>query len=910
MRRLANAWIGAVLQVAAAGIAGAAPTPAGLEFFESKIRPVLARNCYGCHSAEAKTRMGGLSLDTRDGIRAGGQRGHAVVPSDVNASLILGALRYEGGLKMPPTGKLSEAIVQDFAAWIEMGAPDPREGRSAPKRSGIDIQKGRQYWAFQAPREQALPAVRDTDWPRGAVDRFVLTALEDRGLRPVPDAGRADLLRRVTYDLTGLPPTVAELESFMADDSDGAYARVVGRLLASDRFGERWGRHWLDVVRYSDTIGRARNLPFPMAWRYRDYVIRAFNDDKPFDRFVQEQVAGDLLPFDSPEERLENQIATGFLALGAHDLNETDAKQFDMDVADEMINVTTRSMLALSVGCARCHDHKFDPIPTEDYYSLAGIFRSSELRNGLRRRPRFNAAYFRIERMVELEGLPDYATGDGAQVRAERERLWGELQVAEKKGDRDTCRKLTRELSRLPIPENLAMGIVEAAAPRAIRVNIGGDPHTLGDPVRRGFVQVLYPPDAGIPAIGPRESGRLQLAQWLTRADNPLTARVMANRVWHHLTGKGVVATVDNFGATGRPPTNQALLDYLAVRFVDGGWSVKSLVREIVLSRTYQLSTQLDGASFAKDPGNDLNWRANLRRIEAESVRDSVLYVSGELDLGPAPPAPISGFDRSQVLNVGNRQLRSWEFDELYRSVFVPVLRNLASRMFEAFDFPEASETHGVRDVTTGASQALFFMNNAFVRSNALVAAERLMAAHARDQDRARHVFRQVLTRDPSPAEQGRAIERVREVARALSSDEARQAGRAAAEDWLEQMLAAGLDRQPATGELRAALQAVEADTPGAASSAAAMAGAFADTGGGLQARLAYAACEAALGRRIRPGERARMRKNMRQWHGAQAGGADGTGAPLLAASSSPEHEAWARMYHALYNSAEFRFRN
>ena len=343
----------------------------GLEFFEKKIRPVLVSNCYACHSAEAKTSMGGLSVDTREGIREGGQRGHAVVPLDVESSLIVEAIRYEGALKMPPTGKLPDEVVRDFAKWIEMGAPDPREFKIEVVAGNIDLEKGRQYWAFRPPSSAALPAVRDVAWPIGTIDQHVLAGLESNGLHPAPDAQKPDLLRRVTFDLTGLPPTPSELEEFLTDKSEGAYRKVVGRLLESDRFGERWGRHWLDVVRYADTVGRTRNLPFPLAWKYRDYVIRSFNDDKPFDTFVRQQIAGDLLPYSRAEERVENQIATGFLAIGAHDLNEPDAKQFDMDVADEMINVSTRSILALSVGCARCHDHKFDPIPTKDYYALA-----------------------------------------------------------------------------------------------------------------------------------------------------------------------------------------------------------------------------------------------------------------------------------------------------------------------------------------------------------------------------------------------------------------------------------------------------------------------------------------------------------------------------------------------------------
>ena len=878
----------------------------GLEFFESKIRPVLAANCYVCHSAESKTRMGGLSLDTKDGIREGGQRGHAVVPQDVESSLIIGALRYDGDLKMPPGGKLADEVVGDFEAWIRMGAPDPREVTVQAEQSSIDLEQGREYWAFQAPRKSAAPAVRDVSWPRGTIDQHVLAALESRGLRPAPDAGKTDLLRRVTYDLTGLPPTPEELQAFLADDSERAYFAVVDRLLESERFGERWGRHWLDVVRYADTVGRTRNLPFPVAWKYRDYVIRSFNADKPYDRFIREQMAGDLLPYGSHAERLDNQVATGFLAIGAHDLNEPDPKQFDMDVADEMINATTRSFLALSVGCARCHDHKFDPIPTKDYYSLAAIFRSSELRSGLRRRPQFNAGYFRIQKLVELDGLSDYTAGNAAEIRAERERLWTELQAAEKARDRIKCRQLARELGKLPIPENLAMGVVEAPKPAPMKVNIGGDPHTLGEPVERGFVQALFAEGAALPAIGKRGSGRLQLAQWLTLPDNPLTSRVMVNRIWHHLFGKGIVASVDNFGAMGRQPTNQALLDYLAVQFVDQGWSVKGVIREMVLSRTYRLSTEVVESNFETDPDNDYLWRANMRRLEVESLRDAVLLVSGELQSGPPPPSPVNAFDRNQLINAGNRQLSPWEIEESYRSVYVPVIRNAASRLFESFDFPEPSETHGAREVTTGPSQALFMMNSEFVRNHATIAAERLMAARESDRERVRHAFRQVLSRDPSPGELARAVERIREIQKALASEGSGSFSRSAARAWLGEFMTAALAREPAEDEMAAAMDYLSRRQRGAGPPAP-VAGAFRNDDGSFNGSAAFGMIEKALGRKLDRKERSAAGRNLRAWRTKQRPRGDGQ---LMAAVASPEHEAWSRLYHALYNSAEFRYRN
>ena len=684
---------------------------------------------------------------------------------------------------------------------------------------------GKESWALQAPRKEP-PPVENPSCPRGAIDQQVFAGLE-----------------RATLDITGLPPTVDELQAFLSDDGPRAFQSVVDRLLESERFGERWGRHWLDVVRYADTIGRTRNLPFPMAWRYRDYVIDSFNRDKPYDRFLREQIAGDLLPYESAQQRVEHQVATGFLALGAHDLNEPDPKQFEMHIADEMINVTTRSVLALSVGCARCHDHKFDPIPAADYYALAGIFRSTELRNGLRRRPRFNGAYFLPELMVEIDGLPASSSPGGEAHLSDRQRLWAEMRAAEDRRDRNAVRAAVRELAKIPMPENLAMGAVDADQAANVRLNIGGDPHTLGDEVPRGFVQVVFPSEADLPAVGRDESGRLQLAEWLVRPDNPLTARVMANRVWRHLLGKGLVATVDNFGSSGQRPTNQALLDYLAVRFVEGGWSIKALIREIVLSRTYQLSTANDAVNFAQDPDNDHIWRANMRRLEAEASRDAVLLISGELSVTQA--SPVAAFDPFRLINPGNPQITPWEVSETYRSVFVPVIRNAARPMFEAFDFPEPSETKGARDVTTGPAQALFLMNGEFVRSHSLTAAERLLATERSDRMRVRHAFRQVLNRDPSTREEDLTVRLVESSTRWLLSPETLASGRSEPEEWLSGLLGKAFGRDPDGKELASAIAALPA---GAGDSRAAIRAAFDNGEGGLRYDLVFTAIRAGSG--------------------------------------------------------------
>ncbi len=887
-------------------VGGAELEPAKLEFFEKKIRPVLARNCYACHSAEAKTRMGGLSLDTRQGIRDGGQRGHAVVPNDLDASLVMGVLAYDGKLKMPPMGKLPDSVIADFAAWIEMGAPDPREAKVAQAKSTIDVEKGRAFWAFQSPRKTAPPAVNRIDWPRGAIDQFILAKIEVKRLRPVDDASKHALIRRATYDLTGLPPTSAEIAAFLSDESDGAFRKVVDRLLQSKHFGERWGRHWLDVARYADTIGRTRNLPFPVAWKYRDYVIDSFNNDKPYDRFVQEQIAGDLLPYRGQVDRNENQIATGFLALGAHDLNEPDRKLFPMDVADEMINVTTRSMLALSVGCARCHDHKFDPIPTTDYYSMAGIFRSTELRDGLRLRPRFNSGFFRVEKMVTLDGVPDYSTGIAAELRSQREQLWNDLKAAEESRDRAKTRALARKLGDMPVPENLAMGVVEAEQIVDCQVNIGGDPHTLGDSTKRGFVQALYEKSRPIPTIGKDDSGRLQLAEWITARDNPLTARVMANRVWHHLFGRGIVKSVDNFGKMGALPTHQELLDYLAVQFMDQGWSVKSLIREIMLSRTYQLSTEFDEENFEVEPDNTLLWRANRRRLEVEALRDSVLLISGEMNSDRPMASPVNEFSRNQLINARNKQIKPWEVKETYRSVYVPVIRNEANRFFETFDFPESSETHGARDETNVATQALFLMNSDFVQAHSRTAAERLISKETSEAERVSRVFQEVLSREPTRAEIEQALAFIESTFEGLKSEKAPDTqppakAKMSLEEWIFAAVTKLLRRQPTDSEMATVENYVAEQQPAAKRNLRAASRLFADNKGNLRRAKISELMEKLLGRPAEPRDFDELSAFLKESNQSARK------TPALPARG--RQEAWARLYHALFSSAEFRYR-
>jgi hypothetical protein len=761
------------------------PSAADLEFFETKVRPVLAKNCYGCHSSETKSPMGGLFLDSRNGVLTGGKSGPAIVPGKPDDSLLIQAINYQGR-KMPPAGQLPDAAIADLTRWVAMGAPDPRESNPTAPAYSIDIEKGRQYWAFQPPQKPAVPKVKNAKWSSQPIDRFLLAGMEKARILPVPDADRTTLLRRVTLDLTGLPPTPEEVAAFQKDTSRDAYAKVVDRLLASPRFGERWARHWLDVARYADSVGRGRNYAFPFAWRYRDWIIDALNLDMPYDRFVRAQVAGDLLPAADPIERNRNLIATGFLSLGSHDLVEQNPAVFRMDVIDEQINATSRAFMGITVGCARCHDHKFDPVPTTDYYAMAGIFKSTDMLSGLQRRPRDNASYFQVSLLSKLSPDPKDPTTQylpDPQRRAEYDRLTAELaelqqnprravaklantapaaiqqgQVQQKL--RQNSQEILRQLDQFPLPTDLAMAVRDSADIADTEVLVKGEIKDVGPVVPRGFPQVMSKPGESMP-IPAGHSGRLELAQWLTRRDNPTTARVAVNRIWEHLFGSGIVVSVDNFGAMADKPVNQPLLDYLAVRFMDQGWSTKKLIREIVLSRTYRLSTASLPRNEKVDPDNKLLSHANRRRLEVESIRDSLLMVAGRLDLTPPTASPVLTLPRATPVV---RRQRPGAADDYAvsmqsRSIYVPVLRNMLPEMFELFDFPEPSETKGLRDVTTVPTQALFMMNSRFVIEQARAAASKLLAmAGATPEERVTRAYLEVLNRAPSAAELNRAL--------------------------------------------------------------------------------------------------------------------------------------------------------
>ncbi|MGL6095992.1 MAG: DUF1553 domain-containing protein [Fimbriiglobus sp.] len=745
----------------------AEPTPDQLAFFEKKIRPVLVTKCYGCHSADAEKVRADLLLDTRDGLRAGGASGPAVVPGDPKKSpLIHGLHGSNDAAQMPPKEKLSAVVIADFEAWVKMGAPDPRTGPGAAKKAdAIDIEKGRQHWAFQPPKKTAPPAVTNAAWPASDLDRFVLAKLEDKHLSPVGDADKRALIRRATFDLTGLPPTPRDVEAFLADQSLTAFEKVVDKLLASPAFGETWGRHWLDVARYAESSGKEQNVLYPHAWRYRDYVVAAFNADKPYDRFLKEQLAGDLLPAVTDDQKAEHLIATGYLAVGPKSHNAPNP-QFRLDLADEQIDAVTQGMLGLTVACARCHDHKFDPVPQKDYYALAGIFTSTNTLFG-------TAGGLQARQSAPLVDLPEKANVTVPTALSQRELDFRKDLLERLKKERTEAIAEARKDGQPPVqlvivstqitvlekqlsnfaedgtPKKLAMAAADKRFPADSPLYVRGEPEKPGPTVPRGFVQVL---STGKEPKITDGSGRKELAEWVASAANPLTARVFVNRAWHHLFGRGLVPTPDNFGTTGQPPSHPELLDFLAVSFVENGWSVKHLVRSLVLSRTYRLASEHHAGNAAADPENVYLWRMAPRRLTAEAVRDAMFAVSGTLDKTPPAGSPVAKFEGPvQVLQ---RFGRAEDLnDTAARSVYLPVIRGQVAEALELFDFAEPSLVTGAREDTSVPAQGLFLLNNPGVMKLADKTADRLMKEYLSPTERIDAGFRLAFGRPATRTE-------------------------------------------------------------------------------------------------------------------------------------------------------------
>lgn len=757
----------------------------GIAFFEAKIRPTLVAQCYNCHSAEKGKAEGSLRLDSRQHIRAGGDRGPAVVPGKPAESLLLTAIAHtDPDLKMPPKKeRLPEGFVRDVETWIRMGAPDPRETAAKLERPKLDLVTARQFWSLRPRVKPTPPKTSNPAWAKRDLDHFILAKLESAELTPAADAEPAILLRRLHFDLAGLPPSPSAVRQFLElaekKGLDHALKAEVDSLLAAPTFGERWGRHWLDVARFGESSGKVANISFPYAWRYRDYVIDAVQADLPYDRFLTEQIAGDLLPFENDAERARLLIATGFLAVGPKNLEEGDPRQFSADVVDEQIDSLTRSIIGSSVACARCHDHKFDPYSMEDYYALAGVFGSTKTFFGTYVTPvnRVGGDPLPLPRvsgqLIFHESIPPAkVTALKEQMRALKKEA-EEIQAAIRKAlatgqEPGEAASLTNALRNFWVSGGvegqlekvddagqalpLTMGVLDQEKISDAKLLERGEVSRPAATIPRGFPQVIRL--EGSPAIPADQSGRLELARWLTSPQHPLTSRVMANRIWHYLFGAGIVSTVDDFGSTGQPPSHPELLDYLAQRFVDEGWSIKQLVREIALSRTYRQASTFNARAFAKDPENRLLWRASKRRLDAEAIRDAMLAVSGELNAERPGGSLVAKIGDRPIALIGLDKSLPPDLDgSLHRSVYLPVIRDRLPDVLELFDFAEPGLVTGERETTNVPVQALYLMNSSFVQERAKALAQRVEREAAAKSDHARYAFELCFSRAPDEIE-------------------------------------------------------------------------------------------------------------------------------------------------------------
>jgi hypothetical protein len=840
---------GLLLLTATALLSFAQPPPpfVDADFFEAKIRPLFVEKCYACHTDQ---HLGGLQLDSREHLLKGGKSGPIVVPGNPDVSILVRALRYEGSPKMPPSGKLAAGQIAAVEAWVKAGAVWPLNEKSAPQSAYKITAEQRAFWSFQPVKPTTPPKVQDAQWSRTEIDRFIASKLEARRLHPVKRADPRTLIRRASYDLTGLPPAADEVDAFEHDRSPDAFAKVIDRLLASPRYGERWGRLWLDVARYSDDrLDSERDNPYPASFRYRDWVIRAIQDDMPYDLFVKAQIAGDRLP-----DREKYEAALGFYALSP-------------EMQDDRVDATARGFLGLTVACAQCHDHKYDPIPTRDFYSLLGIFRGTELHEVPLAPKETVDAYKQQEALIQKKEkeLKEYVGAQSAQlglilasetarymlatakdpaldqetlarwtrylaspekqhpflkdwyaaqtrdrrakaaaefqaqilaVIAEKNRvddenhirlgldpsrddlskanlvsldrakfgLWedmlgdhGVLHYAESKKEeaqidrflsgvwRDHLIQLRAQLAvlkkDLPAAYPVLQTIADKEKPQEQRVWIRGDQNNPGEAAPPHFLTIL---SSGEPPRFDHGKERLELAEAIANPSNPLTARVIVNRVWQQHFGYGLVRTPSNFGSQGDRPSHPELLDYLAERFVREGWSLKKLHREIMLTAAYALSDEPNQHNYSEDPDNRLLWRYNRRRLDAESLRDSLLCVSGKLDLKEGGPAV-------RLDKENNR-----------RTVYAYISRRQMDPMLALFDFPNPNSTSEQRMQTTVPLQKLFFMNSPFVIEQSTALAARVAAAGSNDDQRITATYRFVLQRDPTAEERKLAHEFIR----------------------------------------------------------------------------------------------------------------------------------------------------
>lgn len=700
-----------------------------VDFFEKKVRPVLVEHCISCHGP--KKQQAGLRLDLREAAFKGSDAGPVLVPGQPEKSLLVQALQHKGDLKMPPKGKLPANVIDDLTTWVKLGAPWPAD-RVVDKS---DVPDPKKHWAFQPVRKPSPPAVQTQGWARTPIDHFILAKLESKGLRPNPTADRRTLIRRLKFDLLGLPPTMDEVLAFEKDTAADAYERLVDRYLAAPHFGERWARHWLDVARYADTKGYVfqEERRYPYAYAYRDHVIKAFNDDLPYDQFVVQQLAGDRLVAKG-EAPASVQAAMGFLTLGRRFLNNVH------DIIDDRIDVVGRGLLGLTVGCARCHDHKYDPISIKDYYSLYGVFASSVEPKDLPLigEPERTPEYIAFEKKLnELKAAVEKYKEEHKKELAEGNRKFRDgLRALEKKVDAFQASS--------PHAPPRAMILQDLPRPFEPRVFLRGNPTNPGPPVPRQFLEVL----AGAKRAPFKEgSGRLELARAIAAKENPLTARVLVNRLWLHLFGQGLVTSPSDFGVRSDPPSHPELLDYLAARFMEDGWSIKKTIRAIVLSQVYRQTSADNPAAAKLDPENRLLARAPRRRLDFEALRDALLFVSGKLDAKMYGP-PV---DLAAMPFTGRRTIYGF------------IDRQNLPGMFRTFDFANPDTTNPQRYLTTVPQQALFLLNSPFVLEQARALLRRAEMAEAKDAHaKIELLHRAVYARSPDADEVRLAAEFLR----------------------------------------------------------------------------------------------------------------------------------------------------
>ena len=744
-----------------------------IAFFETRVKPILIENCYSCHFDDKEDLGGKLNLGSRKTIEKGGESGPAVDLKEPLDSLLIKAINYDV-YEMPPDGKLPKKSIADITLWVRLGMPWSADGEIAEEPKEEHASKitppavddhARSWWSFQKVKTPELPPVVGDNWSINEIDKFVNAKRKEKGLNAAPAANRATLIRRAHYDLLGLPPTLEQVRQFVDDPDPQAYEKLIDRLLDSPHYGEKWGRHWLDLVRYAESNSFERDGTKPFVWRYRDYVIRAFNQDMPYDRFLFEQLAGDELP----EVTAESLAATGYFRIGQWDDEPADPEQSKYDDLDDILATTSQTMLGLTVNCARCHDHKIDPIPQSDYYQMLAFFhnirhygiRADETVRDASVRKFGDAVSKAAARQLEqsisdlksrAKSIEDIGKQDFIPV--EHEEFQYEFQripLLQKRVGRaltaeqfDEYCRLVGEIKRLQqgsVEGEQEILCVKESGPEVPDnyVLMRGNPHVHGAQVQPGFLSVLSLP---VPEIKPTadnlSSGlRTAFAKWLTNPDHPLTSRVMVNRLWQYHFGKGIVRTTSDFGFQGSPPTHPELLDWLADKFVDNGWSMKSMHRLMMLSQTYRMSAEFDPAAYAVDPENDYLWRFNMRRLTAEEIRDSILMVSGKLNLGQLfgpsvypvmPPEILAGQSMP-----GNGWPTSIEDDQNRRSVYVHVKRSMRLPLLANFDGADGDFTCPIRFVTTQPTQALGLINSKFSLKQATSFAESMRQAAPND---------------------------------------------------------------------------------------------------------------------------------------------------------------------------------